>query len=239
MSIKRTSFVARVYHELVPSRRSPAVERRPLSPERIARAALDIVRESGYATVSMRAVAERLDTGQASLYAHVRGKADLDRLMIESARAEVDLPADGSWRQQLASGATALQELYARYPGLALASFASLPRSEELANRLESRLEALRSEGLDPRQAQAADLAVGLLASARAIEDAMIAERIAESDLRAEEWWEQARQLVASDAEARPLMAQLSAYLNPEDRAWLTTELVELILDGIQARYGI
>ena len=135
--------------------------------------------------------------------------------------------------------ATALQELYARYPGLAVASFGSLPRSEELADSLESRLEALRSEGLDPRQAQAADLAVGLLASARAIEDAMIAERIAESGLRAEEWWERARQLVASDAQARPLMAQLSAYLNPTDRAWLTTELVELILDGIQARYGI
>jgi AcrR family transcriptional regulator len=223
----------------VPSRRSPVVERRALSQERIARAALDIVRESGYAAVSMRAVAERLDTGQASLYAHVRGKADLDRLMIESAWAELDLPADGSWRQQLASSATALRELYARYPGLAVASFASLPRSEDLADRLESRLEALRSEGLDPRQAQAADLAVGLLASARAIEDAMIAERIAESGLLAEEWWERARQLVASDVQARPLMAQLSTYLNPTDRAWLTTELVELILDGIQARYGI
>ena len=86
----------------MPSRRSPAVELPLLSQERIARAALDIVRESGYAAVSMRAVAERLDTGQASLYAHVRGKADLDRLMIESAWAELDLPADGSWREQLA-----------------------------------------------------------------------------------------------------------------------------------------
>jgi AcrR family transcriptional regulator len=184
-------------------------------------------------------VAERLDTGQASLYAHVRGKADLDRIMIESAWAELDVPAEGSWRERLASGAAALQELYARYPGLAVAAFASLPRSELLADRVEARLELLRSEGLDPRQAQAADLAVGLLASARAIEDAMIAERIAESGLTPDQWWQRAREAVTSDTAARPLMAELSGYLNPTDRAWLSTELVELVLDGIEARYGI
>lgn len=221
----------------MPSRRS--VERRPLTQERIARAALDIVQESGYAAVNMRAVAERLDTGQASLYAHVRGKADLDRVMIESAWAELADTTGGSWRDQLAASATALQELYSRYPGLAVAAFASLPRSERLVDRVEARLEVLRSSGLDPRQAQAADLAVGLLASSRATEDAVIAERIAESGLTAEEWWERAREYVASGSETRPVMSDLVQYLNPEDRAWLTTELVELVLDGIQARYRI
>ena len=221
----------------MPSRRS--VERRPLTQERIARAALDIVVESGYAAVSMRAVAARLDTGQASLYAHVRGKADLDRVMIESAWAELAFTTSGSWRDQLAADARALQELYSRYPGLAVAAFASLPRSERLVNRVEVRLEVLRSSGLEPRHAQAADLAVSLLASARAIEDAVIAERIAESGLTAEEWWEGVRALASSDAEARPLMSELARYLNPDDRAWLTAELVELVLDGVEARYGV
>ncbi len=220
----------------MPSRRS--TQRRPLTQERIARAALDIVQDSGYAAVSMRSVAERLDTGQASLYAHVRGKADLDRVMIESAWAELDLPTEGSWRELLAHNARALHELYSRYPGLAVAAFASLPRSEQLVDRVEARLEVLLSSGLDPRQAQAADLVVGLLASARATEDAVIAERIAESGLTAEEWWQGARDLVRSDTEARPRMSGLTRYLNPEDRAWLTTELIELALDGIQARYG-
>ena len=31
---------------------------------------------------------------------------------------------------------------------------------------------------------------------------------------------------------------ELTRYLNPDDRVWLTSELVELVLDGIQARYG-
>ena len=220
----------------MPSRRS--VERRPLTQEGIARAALDIVQESGYAAVSMRAVAQRLDTGQASLYAHVRGKADLDRVMIESAWAELDVPTGGSWRERLAFNATSIHELYTRYPGLAVAFFASLPRSEELFDRVEARLELLRSSGLDPRQAQAADLAVGLIASARAIEDAVIAERIAESGLAPDEWWQRARDLVSSDTQARPLMSELTRYLNPDDRVRMTIELVELVLDGIQARYG-
>ena len=186
----------------MPSRRS--VERRPLTQERIARAALDIVVESGYAAVSMRAVAARLDTGQASLYAHVRGKADLDRVMIESAWAELDVHDQRVLARPAGGRRRALQELYSRYPGLAVAAFASLPRSERLVNRVEVRLEVLRSSGLEPRHAQAADLAVSLLASARAIEDAVIAERIAESGLTAEEWWEGVRALASSDAEARP-----------------------------------
>jgi AcrR family transcriptional regulator len=220
----------------VPSRRS--LDRHPLTQERIARAALDIVHESGYAAVSMRAVAERLDTGQASLYAHVRGKADLDRVMIESAWEELESPSTGSWRDQLTAYAAALQELYARYPGLAVAAFASLPRSEHLVDRVEARLEVLRASGLGAREAQAADLAVWLLASARATEDAVIAERIAESGLPAEEWWQSARDVVAAGAETRPRMAETARYVNPDDRAWLTTELVELVIDGIEARYG-
>jgi AcrR family transcriptional regulator len=223
----------------VPSRRSPVERRQAITSERIAHAALDIVQESGYAAVSMRAVADRLDTGQASLYVHVRGKADLDRVMVEAALAEIDVPATGSWREQLTLEAARTREMYARYPGLAVAVFASLPSTEHYAEGLEARLEMLVALGLDNRQAQAADLAVGLLTAARAIEDAAIAERIAESGLTADQWWQQTRELLASDSERRPLSAGSSAYLSPDDRAEMSAELVELVLDGIEARYGV
>jgi AcrR family transcriptional regulator len=223
----------------VPSRRSRADQRQPITAERIARAALEIVRESGYAAVNMRAVAERLDTGPASLYVHVRGKADLDRLMVETVAAEIDRPSTGSWRDDLESEAARIQETYARYPGLATAGFASLPRDDRYADRLEARMELLEAAGLEPRQAQAADLAVGLLALVRAIEDAQIAERIAQSGMTAEEWWQYAREVVSSDVENRPRVAALSEFLNPEARAWMSRELVEIALDGIQARYGV
>jgi AcrR family transcriptional regulator len=236
--IKRTTFVARGRVTIVPSRRSPADQRQAITPDRIARAALDIVRESGYSAVNMRAVAERLGTGQASLYVHVRGKADLVRLMVETVAAEIDRPSSGSWRDDLESEAARTQQVYARYPGLAVAAFASLPRDESYAERLEARLRLLQSAGLEPRQAQAADLAVSLLALVRSIEDAQIAERIAESGLTADEWWQLARDVVAADPEARPLVAQISEHLSPEDRAWMSHELIQIVLDGIQARYG-
>ena len=223
----------------MPSRRSPADQRQAITADRIARAALDIVRESGYAAVNMRAVAARLDTGQASLYAHVRGKADLERLMVETVAAEIDRPSSGSWRDDLESEAARTQQVYARYPGLAVAAFASLPRDEGYAERLERRLELLQSAGLEPRQAQAADLAVSLLAIVRSIEDAQIAERIAESGMTDEEWWQLARAVVTSDPQSRPLVAQMSAYLNPDDRAWMSRELIQIVLDGVETRYGI
>jgi AcrR family transcriptional regulator len=222
----------------VPSRRQPVEERQPITAERIARAALDIVHEAGYAAVSMRAVAERLNTGQASLYAHVSGKADLDRIMVESAWTEFNSSDASSWREQLAADAHQTQQLYARYPGLAVAAFASLPRSEALADGLERRLELLQSLGMNLREAQTAHLALAVIPAVRAMEDAMIAERIAESGLTAEQWWQRTRDAVASD-EARPLSAQTSVWLTPADRAWLSAELVQLVLDGIQARYGV
>jgi AcrR family transcriptional regulator len=219
----------------VPSRRSPADAREALTVERIARAALAIVEESGYAAVSMRAVAERLGTGQASLYVHVRGKADLDRVMIEEAWAGFEFATEGSWREQLAADAAGIRRLYGRYPGLALASFASLPK--RYAEETEPRLRLLRDAGLTVRQAQAADVAVGLMATVRAIEDAVIAERIAESRMGADEWWRHVREVVDASSVGHPLFSETSTYLTPEAREQMSAELVELLLDGIEARY--
>jgi hypothetical protein len=159
--------------------------------------------------------------------------------MVESVLTEFQSSTAESWRERLAADAAQTQQLYARYPGLAVAAFASLPRSEELDDRLERRYEMLVSLGLDLRQAVTAHIALALVPAVRAMEDGVIAERIAESGLSAEEWWERARGAVASNQETRPLTARTSDWINPDDRAWLSAELVQLVLDGIQARYGI
>jgi AcrR family transcriptional regulator len=223
----------------VPSRRAPVEARRPITAERIARAALAIVRESGYARLSMRAVANRLDTGQASLYAHIRNKADLDRLLITTVFDENQRPDSGSWRDRLADSAAQTLRTYAKYPGLALAAFASAPRSERFLDDFESDLELLCSTGMDLREALVVQVAQGLVVAARSLEDATIAERIAESGLSPTEWWTQVRSVMAADAEGRPLSAQSSTWLDPDSRDWMAAEIIELILDGAQFRYGI
>jgi hypothetical protein len=45
------------------------------------------------------------------------------------------------------------------------------------------------------------------------------------------------RRFVGTDDEAHPLFAESATYLTPEDREWMSSELVEVILDGIEARY--
>jgi AcrR family transcriptional regulator len=223
----------------VPSRRGPVEARQPITAERITQAALAIVQESGYAHLSMRAVADRLDTGQASLYAHIRNKADLDRLLITSIFDEYQRPDSGSWRDRLADSATQILRTYAKYPGLALGAFAAAPTSERFLDDLESDLQLLCSNGLDLREALVVQVAQGLLVAARSLEDATITERIAESGLSADHWWEQVRSLMAADAERRPLSAQSSQWLDPEAREWMAAEIIQLLLDGVQTRYGI
>jgi AcrR family transcriptional regulator len=223
----------------VPSRRAPVEARQPITGERITQAALEIVRESGYARLSMRAVAHRLDTGQASLYAHVRNKAELDRLLITAVFGEYRRPQRGTWRERLAESARRTMRTYAQYPGLAIGAFASVPSTSRYLDDLESDLEMLRSTALDLREALVVHVAQGLVVAARSLEDAAIADRIAESGLTRDEWWAQVREVMASDSESRPLLAQSSQWLDQESRDWMAEEVVQLILDGAQARYGI
>ena len=54
----------------------------PITVGRIVDAALQLVEAEGFDALTMRRVAAALQTGPASLYAHVRDKAELDDLMI-------------------------------------------------------------------------------------------------------------------------------------------------------------
>src|ERR1044071_2705497 len=86
------------------ARRGRADERKaPIAVEAIVRAAFDIVAREGYDALSMRRVATALDTGPASLYAHVVNKDDLDDLLIGRLCAEIVLPEPdpAAWREQI------------------------------------------------------------------------------------------------------------------------------------------
>jgi AcrR family transcriptional regulator len=74
-----------------------------LSRDSIVAATLGLVDELGCAAVSMRRVAQALDTAAASLYVHVADRDELMRLAHDRAVREVELPtdADGDWRARL------------------------------------------------------------------------------------------------------------------------------------------
>src|SRR5689334_22565195 len=76
---------------------------RPLSRDGIVDVAIQILDREGIDAVSMRRIAQDLDTGPSSLYAHVANKDELLELIIERIAATIEIPRpDGRrWKAQL------------------------------------------------------------------------------------------------------------------------------------------
>nr|WP_274637379.1 TetR/AcrR family transcriptional regulator [Microbacterium bovistercoris] len=105
---------------------APATGRAPITVDRITSAALEIVAAEGYDALTMRSVAARLETGPASLYAHVVNKADLDELVIGRLCSRIELPdpVGARWREQIVDVCTQLRDQYLAYPGISRAALA-------------------------------------------------------------------------------------------------------------------
>lgn len=84
---------------------SPARSRgRPALPmDRILAAALDLLDEQGAETLSMRSLAQRLESGTATLYRHFSNRSELVSMVIDHILGKVDLDADAvaalPWQQ--------------------------------------------------------------------------------------------------------------------------------------------
>lgn len=103
--------------------------REPITVERIVNAALDAIEVAGFDDLTMRSVAAALDTGPASLYAHVRNKAELGDLLIGElcSRLQLPVPDPARWQEQFLDICTQLREQFLRYPGIARAALAVVP----------------------------------------------------------------------------------------------------------------
>src|SRR3954467_9550357 len=116
-----------------PAADTPAVRRgpsggtkKPITVDAIVDAAFELVAEEGYEALTMRRLATALETGPASLYAHVVNKDDLDELLIGRPCAGIDIPEPdpATWRQQIISVCTQLRDQYLRCPGITRAALA-------------------------------------------------------------------------------------------------------------------
>src|ERR1700685_2822537 len=89
------------------SSESPGVSRRERPPKPaltragIVAAAIAVMQAEGLDRVTMRRLAQDLDTGAASLYVYVRNTAELHAAMLEELLGQIDLSpvaAPGDWR---------------------------------------------------------------------------------------------------------------------------------------------
>jgi AcrR family transcriptional regulator len=162
-----------------PRRRERPTRRTALTVEAIVTAAIEVLDETGVSGLSMRAVAQRLGTGAASLYAHVSGKEELLELVFDELVGRVPLPEPdaASWRQQLHQMAGDLRRILISHRDVALAGLGRVPSSPKVMETAEVVVAVMRAGGLSDRV-----LALGLdqlllYIAASAFEDSLYAHR--------------------------------------------------------------
>jgi AcrR family transcriptional regulator len=157
-------------------RRGPSGGRKkPITVEAIIDTAFDIVASEGYEALTMRRVASALETGPASLYAHVVNKDDLDDLLLGRLYAQIELPEPdpGTWRQQITSVCTQMRDQYSRYPGISRAALAIMPTNLETMRVNEGMFAIVLAGGVDPQTAAWAIDALTLYVNAYCFESSL------------------------------------------------------------------
>lgn len=88
-----------------------------LTPERIARAAIELADRDGIEALTIRALAVHLETKPMTLYHHVDGKEALLDLMVDRIFAEMEAPPeDLPWREAIIRRCQSTREVLVRHP---------------------------------------------------------------------------------------------------------------------------
>ncbi|MFK0245924.1 TetR/AcrR family transcriptional regulator [Amycolatopsis azurea] len=199
-----------------------------LTRDGIVAAAVTILREEGLRKVTMRRLAQELDTGAASLYVYVRNTAELHAAILDELLDTIPRPSsDGSWRDRLERLLTAYTAMLLEYPGLALSALVARPSGENYLALCETLLTLLVEGGVPPeRRAWGIDI---LLQHATAT-----AAEHADED-SPEDWDALARAVRDADEATHPQLAAHAADLltgRPEQRmSWGLQVLITGVAD--------
>jgi AcrR family transcriptional regulator len=143
-----------------------------LSRAAIVEAALAVADRQGLDAVSMRRVADELETGASALYVYIQNRDDLLDAMFDHAMAAVagaDLPK-GNWRERLASLLLKSISTASGHGGLARVALTTVPSGPN-AIAVTERVRALLAEGgLDEATIPAALDLLGLFVTGAALD---------------------------------------------------------------------
>ncbi|MFI5775586.1 TetR/AcrR family transcriptional regulator [Nocardia sp. NPDC051570] len=133
-----------------------------LSRAGIVAASVAVMRSEGLERLTMRRLAQELDTGAASLYVYFRNTAELHAAVLDELLGTVNLgPAtdSGPWRERLVDILTSYIQVLFEHPSLARSALVARPSGENYLALLERLLAVLESGGIDRgRAAWAVDL---------------------------------------------------------------------------------
>ncbi len=204
-----------------------------LTREGIVDAAVLLMEREGLQRVTMRRLAEALDTGPASLYVYVANTAELHAAILDRLLGRVDLAAHSGadWRERLNAVLASYEQVLFAHPALAQSALTARAAGKNYLALLESLLALLAEGGVPDRQAAwGVDL---LLQRSTASAAEHSAQR---EDSHAERDWAQLRQALATASpdtlpHVRAQADNLISGAPAERRRWS----IDTLLNGILA----
>src|SRR6476620_6744688 len=135
--------------------RSSRPRRDPITREAIVDTALRLLDRDGLDGLSMRGIAEELDTGAASLYWHVGSKDGLLDLVFDRVIGEQEVPdpEPDRWQEQLKEVARSMRATILRHRDIVRISIGRIPMGPNALRFSERILAVLRAGGVPDRLA--------------------------------------------------------------------------------------
>lgn len=229
-------FEPNVFRRRIPGMPTPQSRReRPAKPaltrDGIIDAAVLLMEQEGLQRVTMRRLAQALDTGPASLYVYVANTAELHAAILDRLLGRVDLSADpgADWRERLDAVLASYEQVLFAHPALAQAALTARPAGENYLALVESLLALLNEGGVPDRQAAWGVDILLQRSTASAAEHSARRE-----DSNAERDWIQLRQALATASpdtlpHVRAQADNLVSGTPTERRRWS----IETLLNGI------
>lgn len=212
-----------------------------LSVDRIVDVAMEQLRERGYDAVTMRSIAAALGTGQASLYAHVANRNELDALVMSRISAMVTLPEPDPerWDEQVADFAQQMLALFRDHPGTARCTMGNIPTSKEALVPVEGLFAILRAAGIADQDASWFGDALALYIASVAWEEDIWKARARAVDVEEDQAWDHIPDAFAAlDPEEFPVLTSMGEALMNGDAEQRFTFGVDLLIRGLEARRG-
>jgi AcrR family transcriptional regulator len=209
-----------------------------LSREAIVDAGLDILRRDGVGALSMRSVAQALDTGPASLYVYVANRDELHALLFDAALGTVEVEATDPrrWREQLHALATRMSTMMVDdFPGIAIMGMAAIPTGDNALRLTESLMSLLRAGGAtDQAVAYAGDI-LSMYVSAIAYEQSLYAQLYSDPDHEQREIERVMQRFTSLPADRYPTMALVGPLMTHGDGTERFHLGIDVLINGLLA----
>lgn len=219
---------------------SPPARRRALDRDQIISAGLGLLAEVGLDGVTMRHLADRLGVRAASLYRHVKDKAELLILLADalSARAE---PVDERlpWRERVMANVMAYRAVLRGIRDGARLLAETPPAGPNRLKKIDAMLGAMLASGCALREAAEAayhlnNLVVGFAADEERADD--WTRRTGMSAADTAEWKRTFARSLASDE--YPNLGPMAEMVATDDPEATFAFGINLLLDGLESRVG-